>query len=88
MNTETVKNIIEISNKLQGKVEFSQIKRSQIIPCELGKSINDLLFVAQKFGLYFYTDRSAFDNICYLIKQDFPTYVVCEGSTEVFEIKK
>lgn len=80
--------IAEIASKLDGKVEFSQIKFDQILTTEKGKSVNDLLFIDRKFGLWFYTSRSTFDNLCYLTKAEFPTLVVCEGSNVVYQIKK
>lgn len=78
--------IAEISNKLDGKVEFSQIRVDQVLTTEKGESINDLLFVAKKFGLWFYTSRADFDSLCYLTKGKFPTLVVCEGSNVVYQI--
>lgn len=78
--------IAEISALLDGKVEFQTISFNQVLTTDHGKSINDLLFVAKKFGVWFYTSRSEYDNICFLNKQQFPTYVVCEGSNNVYEI--
>lgn len=78
--------IAEIAALLDGKVEFQTISFNQVLTTEHGKSINDLLFVAKKFGIWFYTSRSTYDNICELRAKDFPTYVVCEGSKNVYEI--
>jgi len=86
-NSTTLSDITEISTKLNGKVEAVSISTSQILPCDKGQSINGLLFIDKKFGLWFYTDRYAFDNICYLKSNKFPTYVVCEGSNTVYELK-
>lgn len=80
--------ISDISDVLKGKIEFSYIKFDQVLTKEHGESVNDLFFIDKKFGLWFYTSRSAIDNICYLIADKFPTYVVCEGSKNVYEIKK
>lgn len=80
--------IAEIATKLDGKVDFSQITFNQILIKEKGESVNDLLFIDRKFGLWFYTSKSDIDGICYLTKGKFPTLVVCEGSNVVYEIKK
>jgi hypothetical protein len=80
--------IVEIATKLSGKVEINSISKSQVLPCEKGESVNDLLFIDKKFGLWFYTSRSEFNNICYLKQsKSFPTYVVCELSNSVYELK-
>ena len=80
--------LAEISAALDGKVEYQNIQFSQVLTTEHGKSINDLLFIGRKFGVYFYTSRSSFDAICYLKTQSMPTYVVCEGSKNVYKITK
>ena len=80
------KDIAEIATKLDGKVEFSAITVNQVLICEKGQSINSLLFIDRKFGLYFYTDRNDLDNLCYMKKGKFPTYVVCDGSNVVYQI--
>lgn len=80
------KDIAEIANKLNGKVDFKGVQFNQILICEKGQSINGLLFIDRKFGLWFYTDRNDIDNICYMKKGKFPTYVVCENSNAVYEI--
>lgn len=79
--------ITEISALLDGKVEFQTISFNQVLTTDHGKSINDLLFVSKQYGIWFYTSRSAFESdICELRKKELPTYVVCEGSNNVYEI--
>lgn len=77
-----------IASKLDGKVDFSSISFNQILMCEKGQNMNALYFIDKKFGLWFYTERDCIDNLCYP-KRDrkFPTYVVCENSNHVYEIK-
>lgn len=61
--------IAEIAQKLDGKVNFESIKFSQIIFEDKKETgVNDLLFIGKKFGIYFYTSRSAVENICFLKK--------------------
>lgn len=78
---------MEIAAALDGKVEFQTISFNQVLTTDHGKSMNDLLFVAKKFGIWFYTSRSQYDDICLLGAKQMPTYVVCEGSKNVYEIK-
>lgn len=87
MATIHTSDIATISSLLVGKVTVNSIQFSQILPVEHGASVNDLLFVGYKFGLYFYTSRADFDRICYLQKGKFPTLVVCKDSKNVYEIK-
>jgi len=89
MNTIRTKatDLAEITAALDGKIEFSSIKFDQILIKKQGESVNDLLFIGKKFGLYFYTSRSCFDAICYLYSS-MPTYVVCEDSKNVYELLK
>ena len=88
MKTSThLQDIAEIATKLAGTVEFDSISVSQVLPCEKGESVNDLKFIDKKFGIWFYTSRRHFDNLCYNKHQKFPVYVVCEGSKAVYEIK-
>lgn len=56
--------IMEIAAALDGKVDFQQISFNQVLTTDHGKSVNDLLFVAKKWGIYFYTSRSSYDCIC------------------------
>lgn len=80
--------IAEISKALDGRVNAQQIFYSQVLTTEHGKSINDLLFVDIRFGLYFYTSRSAFEmDIVDMRKEPLPTYVVCLNSKNVYQIK-
>lgn len=90
METKRTKatDLAEIAAALDGNVEFQNIQFSQILTTEHGQSQNDLLFIGRKFGIYFYTSRSSFDAICYLKTQSMPTYVVCDGSRNVYKITK
>lgn len=81
--------LLEIAAALDGKVDFQKIQFSQVLIVEKGESVNDLLFVAKKWGVYFYTSRSSFNNICYLSsKNEFPTLVVAPGSKNVYQISE
>lgn len=88
MNTKRTiaTDIAEISTALDGMVEFSNIQFDQILICEHGQSVNDLLFIEKKFGIFFYTSRSGFDGLCYLKTKILPTYVVSSGSKNVYRI--
>lgn len=80
--------IAEIAQKLDGKVNFESIEFSQIIFEDKKETgVNDLLFIGKKFGIYFYTSRSAVENICFLEKQQMPTYVATESTCNIYEIK-
>lgn len=80
--------IAEIAQKLDGKVNFESIKFSQVIFADRKETgVNDLLFIGKEFGLYFYTSRSAVENICFLKKQQMPTYVATESTCNIYEIK-
>lgn len=80
--------IAEIAIALDGRLDFQQIYFSQCLIVEHGKSVNDLLFVEKRFGIYFYTSKTAFQlNVCNMHKVLLPTYVICEGSKNVYEIK-
>ena len=79
--------IAEIAQKLDGKVNFES-KFSQIIFEDKKETgVNDLLFIGKKFGIYFYTSRSAVENICFLKKQKMPTYVATESTCNIYEIE-
>ena len=79
----------DIASKLDGKVKFSSIIYSQQMLSEKYREtgVNDMYFIGKKFGLWFYTSRAALDNLCYLQKSDFPTWVLCENSLSLYEIK-
>lgn len=80
--------IAEIAQKLDGKVNFESIKFSQVIFADRKETgVNDLLFIGKKFGLWFYTSRAALDNLCYLQNPKFPTWVLCENSLSLYEIR-
>lgn len=81
--------IAEIATKLDGKVEFSSIVYSQQLMDEKYREtgVNDLHFIGKKFGLWFYTSRAALDSLCYLQNPKFPTWVLCENSLSLYEIR-
>lgn len=88
MNSQIAKDIQIIASNLEGVVNFSSISWSQSLICKKGESINDLLFIKKIRGIYFYTSRSSMELICFLKrKNEFPCYVVCENSNEVYELK-
>lgn len=82
--------IAEIATKLDGKVKFSSIIYSQQMLSEKYREtgVNDMYFIGKKFGLWFYTSWAALDSLCYLNKPNFPTWVLCENSLSLYEIKK
>lgn len=80
--------IFEIASALDGKVDFSEIKFNQcILGEEHGKSVNDMLFVKQAYGVYFYTSKNAFESLISLTKKPLITLVGCKNSTNLYEIK-
>ncbi|WP_178572437.1 hypothetical protein [Bacteroidales bacterium] len=81
--------IAEIATKLDGKVKFSSIIYSQQMLSEKYREtgVNDMYFIGKKFGLWFYTSRAALDNLCYLQNPKFPTWVLCENSLSLYEIR-
>ena len=85
---KTSEAMTHIVNALNGKVDLSEIKATGfVLPCEQGESLNHLLFIGYKFGIYFYTDKSDLEGLCYLKEGRFPTYVCCKESRTLFEIK-
>lgn len=88
METARVFDIATIATALNGVVDFSEIKFSQILMGEHEKPLNDLMLIGKKWGIYFYTYRSCFEALCQLTKQDFPTFVVHRDSRNVYQIKK
>ena len=78
--------LAEIAAALDGKVDFQTITFDQILTKEHGESVNDLLFIGEKWGIYFYTSRADFDGLCYLQTKEMPTKVVCKGSKNVYLI--
>lgn len=81
--------IAEITTKLDGKVKFSSIIYSQQMLSEKYREtgVNDMYFIGKKFGLWFYTSRAALDSLCYLQNPKFPTWVLCENSLSLYEIR-
>jgi hypothetical protein len=85
--TNRTNDICEITSKLSGHIDIRSISTDQVLGCEKGESVNGLMYIGTKFGLWFYTSRNAIDNLCYLKNEKLPTYVVCAGSASVYEIK-
>lgn len=81
--------IAEIATKLDGKIEFSSIIYSQKMLSEKYREtgVNDMYFIGKKFGLWFYTSRAALDSLCCLQNPKFPTWVLCENSLSLYEIR-
>ena len=88
MNTNFVKDIATIANALNGKVEFSCIEFDQ---CLLGeeyreKNFNNIVFVKKAFGVYFYTKRTALDDVIMLKDCEIPVLVGCAESCNLYQI--
>ena len=81
--------IAEIATKLDGKVKFSSIIYSQQMLTEKSREtgVNEIYVICKKFGLWFYTSRAALDTLCYLQNPKFPTWVLCENSLSLYEIR-
>lgn len=81
--------IAEIAFRLDGKVRVSSIIYSQQMLSEEYREtgVNDIYFIGKKFGLWFYTSRAALEDLCCLQNPKFPTWVLCENSLSLYEIR-
>lgn len=80
--------IAEIAQRLDGHVDFKSIRHCQLIFEDCKETgVNDMYFIGKKFGLWFYTSRAALDSLCYLQNPKFPTWVLCENSLSLYEIR-
>lgn len=85
-----INDIATIATALNGKINFSSINFDQ---CILGeeyreKSVNNIVFVKKAYGLYFYTKKTALEDVMFLKATEVPTLVGCAGSFNLYEIKK
>lgn len=82
----------EIINKLDGKVQFEGIRFDQIMQCKPGESVNNLLFVKRAYGVYFYTEKSTFEDSIMTLNTNalgkLKTLAVVDGSQDVFCLTK
>lgn len=89
MVTNQVNDIAKITSLLANKMEIGSISFSQCLPCEHGKSANDLFFVKKMYGLYFYTSRASLERLCNLSTDNkFPVYVTHEDTNRLYEINR
>ena len=80
--------IAEIAQRLDGHVDFKSIRHCQLIFEDCKETgVNDMYFIGKKFGLWFYTSWAALDSLCYLQNPKFPTWVLCENSLSLYEIR-
>lgn len=79
--------ILEIAAALDGKINFTDIKFSQVLPCAHGEGVNDLKFIRKQHGVFFYTSRTAFENMTNLVAPKFDILVCCEGSKNLYQLK-
>lgn len=80
--------IAEIAQRLDGHVDFKSIRHCQLIFEDCKETgVNDMYFIGKKFGLWFYTSWAALDSLCYLQNPKFPTWVLCENSLNLYEIR-
>lgn len=83
--------IVEIAQKLDGKVDFSMIKYDQQLLSEEYKEkgwVNDIQYIGKRYGLYFYTSKMKLEaSVMGNEKEDLPTLVGVEGALELFLIK-
>lgn len=85
-----INDIATIASALNGKIEFSSINFDQCILSEewREKSVNNIVFVKKAYGIYFYTKKTALDDVMALKATTVPTLVGCAGSNCLYEIKK
>lgn len=90
MNTTFVQDIATIANALNGKVEFNNIEFDQMIMREEYREtgVNDIVFVKKAYGVYFYTSRSAMENMVMFHKTEMPVMVGCANSLNLYRITK
>lgn len=90
MNNNFVKDIATIANALNGKIEFSNIEFDQ---CLLGeeyreKDVNNIIFVKKAYGVYFYTKKTAMDDVIMLRGNEMPVLVGCAESCNLYRISR
>lgn len=91
MNTTFAQDIATIANRLNGHVDFSNIKFDQMLMNEEYREtgVNDIVFVKKAYGVYFYTSRSAMENMVMLnAPKEMPVMVGCENSLNLYRITK
>ena len=82
--------IVEIAQKLDGKVEFSMIRYDQNLLSEEYRTsyVNDIQYIGKRYGVYFYTSKMKLEaSVMGNEKEDLPTLVGVEGALELFLIK-
>lgn len=90
MNTNFVKDIATIANALNGKIKFANIEFDQ---CLLGeeyreKDANNIIFVKKAYGVYFYTKKTAMDDMIMLKENVMPVLVGCAESCNLYRISR
>lgn len=90
MNTNFVKDIATIADALNGIIEFSNIEFDQ---CLLGeeyreKDVNNIVFVKKAYGVYFYTKKTAMEDMIMLKGNEMPVLVGCAESCNLYRISR
>lgn len=91
MNTRFTQDIAIIANNLNGHVEFSNIMFDQVLLGEeyREESVNNVVFVKKAYGVYFYTTRTAMENMVMLnTPKEMPVMVGCENSLNLYKITR
>ena len=90
MNTTFVNDIATIANALNGKIEFSNIEFEQCLMSEeyREKNVNNIVFVKKAYGVWFYTTRTAMEDLIMMKSPDMPVLVGCANSTNLYRIRK
>lgn len=89
MNTK-VNDIATIASALNGKVDFQNIQFDQILMSEEYREtgVNNIVFVKKAYGVYFYTTKTALENVVFLKQNgNLPVLVGCADSLNLYLIK-
>lgn len=85
-----VKDIATIAAALEGKVTFSKIEFNQRLLAEDYREIgvNNLVYIKKGYGVYFYTLKSALEDVIMLRGEHIPVLVGCPDSFNIYEISR
>jgi len=87
--TVKTNDMLEVLTALNGKMNVSNIYFVQVLQGEKGGSINDLMFVTKRYGLYFYTSRTFFEGAIFNenVRKEQPCYVCAPNSNNVYRLQ-